>query len=248
MSYSLTIDQGNTTSKVSVFEDDRLIETYRFDALMIEDLCKVIEEYDVQNVIYCSVARLDVRLIESLRYTLSGDLVVLTHETKLPIEIQYNTPSTLGFDRIAAIVGADTLLPNENVLVVDAGTAMTLDLLVENKFMGGNISPGLLLRFKSLNNFTARLPLINHSGLSADDFGKDTQGAILSGVVNGVVAEIIAAFDVAKEKYHCSKLVITGGDAEYIMSYLQKVFNNVILEENLVAIGLNRILKHNEDI
>lgn len=248
MSYSLTIDQGNSTSKVCVFENDKIVNAYRFDTLTIEDLCNVIEEYDVHNVVYCSVARLDVRLIESLRYTLKGDLIVLTHETPLPIEIEYDTPNTLGLDRIAAVVGANYLFPGENALVVDAGTATTLDVLAEGEFVGGNISPGLSLRFKSLNNFTARLPLIDHRNLIAEDFGKDTQSAILSGVVNGLVAEIIVSFETAKQSHRCKKLVLTGGDAEYISSYLSHLSDCIAIEGNLVAIGLNRILNYNEDI
>ncbi len=244
----ITIDQGNSSSKVCVFSDNTLIATYRFDVLMIEELLGIIEQYNVESVIYCSVARLDIRLIESLRNSLNGDLIVLTHETPLPIELCYSTPKTLGFDRIAAAVGANARYEESEILVVDAGTALTIDVVADNKFMGGNISPGISLRFKSLNSYTTRLPLVNHFDKKPLFFGNDTQSAILSGVVNGVVAEILSSYQIAKEIFQCKKIVITGGDANYINSCIPKEQSTIIVDENLVAYGLNRILHYNEDI
>lgn len=248
MSYTITIDQGNTSTKVCVFDNDTMIAVHRFDELSIEELFSIVEQYNVGSAIYCSVARMDIRMIESLRNSLDGNLIVLTHETPLPIEINYTTPHTLGFDRIAAVIGAVTRYEESAFLVVDAGTAITLDLFAENKFEGGNISPGISLRFKSMNAYTAKLPLIEHNSVQPVDFGYDTTTAILAGVVNGVIAEILITFQKVMNRCHSAKLILTGGDAKYIMSCMSQMQSEMIVDENLVAYGLKRILNYNENI
>lgn len=248
MSNVLTIDQGNSSTKVCVFDDDVMIASLRFAALSIEELFAIVEQYNVSNAIYCSVARMDIRMIESLRNSLNGNLIVLTHETPLPIKINYSTPHTLGFDRIAAVVGAATRYAESAYLVVDAGTAITLDMFAENRFLGGNISPGISLRFKSLNSYTEKLPIVEHIGSELVDFGTDTKTAILSGVVNGVVSEILVTFQKVKNMYHSAKLILTGGDAEYIKSCMPQMESEILVDENLVAYGLKRIFNYNENI
>lgn len=250
MDYTLTIDQGNTSSKATVFQRDEVVETYRYVSLSVEELCPLFEKYDFQGVAYCSVTRLDAKLVESLRHMTEAPVVVLTHETPLPIEICYKSPQTLGLDRVAAAVGAVARCPEKSVLVVDAGTALTIDV-VDNKarFKGGNISPGMSLRFKSLHEFTDALPLVAVcENDELQDFGYDTPTAIRFGVVNGIVAEIIAAYESACKSYGCSGVLITGGDASCLAS---KILSHGIAVEqvrNLVAEGLNRILRYNENI
>ena len=106
MDYTLVIDQGNTSSKVTVFEKDKVVETLRFGVLSVEELCPIFEKYELRGVIYSSVAKLDVRLVESLRYMTEAPVLVMTHETSLPIKVVYKTPQTLGLDRVAAAVAA----------------------------------------------------------------------------------------------------------------------------------------------
>lgn len=249
MDYTLVIDQGNTSSKVTVFEKDKVVETLRFGVLSVEELCPIFEKYELRGVIYSSVAKLDVRLVESLRYMTEAPVLVMTHETSLPIKVVYKTPQTLGLDRVAAAVAAASLYPREAVLVVDAGTALTIDVVDgESQFVGGNISPGLAIRFKSLNEFTGALPLVEYGVSDATPiFGYDTTTAIRSGVVNGIVAEITSSFEKAAEEYNCKRIVLTGGDSEYLISKMCDSKMMIDRHQDLVAEGLNRILLYNEN-
>lgn len=249
MDYTLIIDQGNTTSKATVFCNDKVIEIVRYATLTIEDLCPLFEKYDFAGVIYCTVVKIDVRLVESLRYMTEAQVLVLTHETPLPIKIDYQTPHTLGLDRVAAAVAAASLYPGETLLVADAGTALTIDIVdSQSCFRGGNISPGLSLRFKSLHEFTGALPMVDiNAGGDVPNFGYDTVTAIRSGVVNSVIAEIKEMYNKATADYGCSKIVITGGDADYLLPKLGLSDGIVMHHTNLVAEGLNRILRYNEN-
>lgn len=162
--------------------------------------------------------------------------------TELPIENLYETPETLGKDRLAAAVGANELFPDQNLLVIDAGTAITYDLVSEkNQFIGGNISPGLEMRFKALNQFTGKLPLIKQS----EDFqtiGRNTTDAIRSGVQNGILYEIDRTIDIFNRNYQNLQIIMTGGDSNF---FDKKLNYSIFVHFNLTLIGLNRILEHN---
>ena len=168
--------------------------------------------------------------------------VELDHLTELPIENLYETPETLGKDRIAAAVGANELFPDQNLLIIDAGTAITYDLVSEkNQFIGGNISPGLEMRFKALNHFTGKLPLVNYS----DDFetvGRNTIDAIRAGVQNGILFEIAQTIDLFNRNYQNLHIIMTGGDSYF---FDKKLNYSIFVNFNLTLIGLNRILEHN---
>jgi type III pantothenate kinase len=171
--------------------------------------------------------------------------IELDENTLLPFENCYQSKETLGKDRIAAVAGAQQVYPNQNVLVIDAGTAITYDLLNDKKqYLGGNISPGIQIRYKALNQFTGRLPLVEQ-----DDFeklyGSTTIEAIRAGVQHGVAFEVDKAIDTFKEFYNNLKVIITGGDANF---FDKKLKNSFFVHFNLVAIGLNRILQHNGEI
>jgi type III pantothenate kinase len=168
--------------------------------------------------------------------------IELDAETPLPIENCYNSKDTLGKDRLAAAVGAFHLYPNKNVLIIDAGTAITYDLVNEKgQYVGGNISPGIEMRFKALNQFTGRLPLVEKKEFDKL-FGKTTEEAIRAGVQHGVVFEADKAIDTFKEFYRNLNVIITGGDANF---FDKKLKNSFFVHFNLIAIGLNRILEHN---
>jgi type III pantothenate kinase len=168
--------------------------------------------------------------------------IELGAETLLPIENCYQTKDTLGKDRLAAAVGASSLYPNKNVLVIDAGTAITYDLVNDKgQYLGGNISPGLEMRFKALHQFTGRLPLVEKKDFGKL-FGKTTEEAIRAGVQHGVVFEADKAIDTFKEFYKNLNVIITGGDVNF---FDKKLKNSFFVHFNLIAIGLNRILEHN---
>ena len=169
----------------------------------------------------------------------------MSSEMPLPIKLGYDTPKTLGVDRIAGCVGGVTLFPGKELLIIDSGTAITYDFVSEaGEFLGGNISPGLGIRFRALNEFTVSLPLvkcdINHGYI-----GKNTHDAILNGVMNGIFFEIRGYID---ETYHNNPdavVIITGGGSEYLKKTLDR---QVFFVDKLVNLGLNRVLEFQKTV
>lgn len=267
MSVILTIDQGNTSTKLKVFRDSRELYSSRhenIDYSLLEDLLKT---HGVSCAAYCSTSHIDVRLIESLRNILQQsaaetvnygkEVLVLSSNTPLPIDISaYRTPHTLGVDRIAAMCGAAKLFPTENLLVADAGTAITIDVLRGGKhFMGGNISAGVAMRLQALHEYTAALPPVTTEG-ETPEFGVNTETALRSGALHGVADEILAAYTRAVRYYGCDfRVLLAGGDAAMIYKSPTNIeaFNSlsstsIELIPDLVSIGLISILEYNEYI
>ncbi len=194
----------------------------------------------IRNCLVCSTRDLPAWLPglfrkENMKYN------ELNHLLPLPIKIGYETPETLGKDRIAAAAGAADRYPGHFVTIVDAGTALTIDLVSDKGlFMGGNISPGMRMRFSSLHQQTFSLPEIE----PADEvpvIGRNTREAILAGVVNGIIYEIDNSINSLKNKYNDLHVILTGGDAPYLSGRLK---NTIFVEENLVLSGLNAILRN----
>lgn len=212
------------------------------DILTAENVKMLKDEHpQLKKAILSSVKPYD----EELKRILSEEFdqfLELDHQTELPIENLYETPETLGKDRIAAAVGANELFPGQNLLIIDAGTAITYDLVSEkNQFIGGNISPGLEMRFKALNHFTGKLPLISYS----DEFeliGRNTTDAIRAGVQNGILYEMGQNIDFFNKNYRNLHIIMTGGDANF---FDKKLNYSIFVHFNLTLIGLNRILEHN---
>jgi len=199
------------------------------------------EHIQLNQAILSSVKPVEEELIQFLSKNFEL-FIELDQHTPLPIENLYETPETLGKDRIAAAVGANELFPRQNVLIIDAGTAITYDVVSEkNEFLGGNISPGLQMRFKALNQFTGKLPLINYS----DEFqliGRNTEEAIRAGVQNGILYEIERTIETFNRNYENLQIVMTGGDSIF---FDKKLNYSIFVHFNLTLIGLNRILEHN---
>lgn len=199
------------------------------------------EHTQLSQAILSSVKPVDGDILQFLSENFDF-FIELDHQTELPIGNLYETPETLGKDRLAAAVGANELFPDQNLLIIDAGTAITYDLVSEkNQFVGGNISPGLQMRFKALNHFTGKLPLISYS----DDFqtiGKNTTDAIRAGVQNGILFEIDQTIDLFNRNYQNLQIVMTGGDSIF---FDKKLNYSIFVHFNLTLIGLNRILEHN---
>ena len=169
--------------------------------------------------------------------------IELDQSTSIPLVNKYRTPETLGYDRIAAAVGAYTICPHTNVLVIDAGTAITYDIVnSEGEFMGGNISPGLEIRFKALNKYTTRLPHLERPEEKPPLVGSSTKEAIEAGVVNGILFEMDGFIGTIGQDHPQLKVVLTGGDAKYFEGKLK---SSIFVDLNLNLIGLNRILEHN---
>ncbi|MBN2767213.1 MAG: type III pantothenate kinase [Paludibacteraceae bacterium] len=239
--FQLCIDQGNTYTKAGVFDGNNLIETFRFDKFTQSELQTINCKYAIGPVIISSVSATGIHLTQLFRE--HGYVTIeLNHTTELPFQSAYKTPETLGKDRIAAVIGAAMLLPKSNILIIDAGTAITFDFIdSKGLYHGGNIAPGIDLRFKALHHFTGKLPLVE-AKKEFNFLGYDTLSAILNGVLNGIIFEINGYTDALKIKYPELSVFLTGGSTIYFDGKLKSA---IFVEKNLVLIGLNRILLFN---
>ncbi len=241
----IAVDQGNSLLKLTLFEAGEPMEARRFSPDAIEDIFSVLESWRPDCGAFCSVGKIDSRMVESLRLALDGRLLILSRSTRLPIKIDYATPSTLGLDRVALAVGAAMLYEGENLMVVDAGTAVTLDVVdASPSFRGGRITAGLRLRFDALHAHTSALPLLDAEG-EMPLIGDSTATSIRSGVVCGLSDEIVETYKQYNKHYGCSRLVLTGGDA----ALLADCINTRIPADHipdLIARGLLYIYNYNE--
>ena len=239
---NIIIDIGNSFTKVALFQDGALQEVKQIEELDLSFLQDFHSGHStIVNAILSSVKHVDSDLLQYLTDNFSFFLP-LTKHTQLPVINVYATPETLGKDRIAAVVGASNIFPERNVLVVDAGTALTFDLITHDKqYLGGNISPGLRMRFRALHQFTGSLPLCT----AKDEFGlvsDSTESAIISGVQLGMILEIDGYIDQLKNQYKDLQAVLTGGDSLF---FDKKLKSSIFVNQNLVLIGLNNILEFN---
>lgn len=238
---NLCIDQGNTRIKIAVFENDLLKKTATIVSLLDEELTTVFHEFEIDNIILSSVRNTSTEQIAYFKEK-ADVFILLDHTTSLPIENKYETPELLGKDRLAAIVGANALNPQKDILVIDAGTAITYDFINRNaEYLGGTIAPGLKMRFRALNEFTEKLPLITIEE-NVSFLGLNTTDAIYSGVVNGMLFEIEGYISKLRKQYPELLVFLTGGDCFF---FEDKLKNSIFANENLVLIGLNRIINYN---
>ena len=249
MKGNLTIDNGNTSVKVAFFIGTQIVATNRFIRRDSRLLDRIISTYKPDTAIVCSTASSAAsQRIEQLADERCRRVLHLTHETPMPIRLGYRTPQTLGRDRIATAVGAWTIARRLDqicdVLVIDAGTAITYDLVTaDGCFVGGNIAPGLSLRFKALHEHTGRLPLVQPEG-DTPMVGYDTETAIRSGVMLGLLGEVRSYIADLKLSHPNMMVFITGGNGKWLHTNLND--KNIIYSEHLAAEGLNRIVLYNQ--
>lgn len=236
----LIIDVGNTRVKAAVFEKDSLKELVVFQKeKIISEVKKIIKKHKISSGIISAVATLSKDKLTKLHEILS--LIELNHSTKVPFQNKYKTPNTLGVDRIALAAYAAVNYSDTNVLLIDAGTCITFDFVNQKAYLGGAISPGLEMRYKSLNNYTSKLPLLK-SQEPENFIGDSTNSCIHSGVVNGIVNEIDGVINQYKSKYQDLTVVLTGGDTNFLAKQLK---NHIFANPNLVLEGLHKILIYN---
>ena len=239
------MDQGNSLLKLTLLEDGELLEVCRVAPEAFEDVFSLVERWHPDCGAFCSVGKIDPRMVESLRIALDGRLLILSRSTRLPIGIDYSTPATLGLDRVVLAAGASGLYDRETLMVVDAGTAVTLDVVdATQTFRGGRISPGVRLRFESLHSQTSALPMLDADG-PIPLIGDSTSSSIRSGVVMGLSNEIVETFHQYKNNFGCDRLVLTGGDAGLLS---ESIKSRVTVDHvpDLMARGLLYIYKYNE--
>ena len=238
---NLAIDIGNSSVKLGVFEGSTKKYINSINKLSAENLAKLVETYGITSIIYSSVAG-GSKILTDFSSSSGLELMRLNQDTKIPVKIEYSTPETLGSDRIAGIVAAYNKYGNNNVLVIDAGTAVTFDILLsEGIYKGGNISPGLSMRFQALNNYTDRLPLVIPDN-KYDIIGTNTENAIRSGVQQGLIFEINEYIRTFEILFKGLRIVITGGDGLFLSGLINQ---KVDYSPDLVIEGLNYIVNYN---
>jgi type III pantothenate kinase len=239
---NLIVDVGNTFVKFAVYNQNKLVdkvlgELNDFESTML-DVFK--ENPSINKAIVSSVGKLKTGHVKLLKDQV--EVLELSHTLKLPFKNLYATPKTLGVDRIALVSASVEQFPDHNVLIIDAGTCITYDFVnTKNEYLGGAISPGIRLRYRTLNNLTANLPLLN-TEMPQDILGDSTQNSIHSGVVFGVLKEIDGVIDEYVKKYSDLTVILTGGDTKFLSNQLK---NSIFANSNFLLEGLNFILEYN---
>jgi type III pantothenate kinase len=238
----LVLDLGNTNKKICVFHEGRLVHLEISDQLSLRTLKEVVGNHPgIDGGIMASVVSIPAYLKNFLEKNLS-QFIELNNRTPVPVINKYKTPGRLGKDRLASAVAGSSLFSGFPVLVINAGTCVTYDFVTAGReYIGGAISPGLMMRFKSLHTFTEKLPLVD---LREDLplIGEDTENSILSGVVNGVIEEIKGVVRLYRQQYPNLQVVLSGGDAEYLDKHLKI---RIFAFPNIVLLGLYEILEYN---
>jgi type III pantothenate kinase len=237
---NLIIDIGNSRTKVAVYDGNKLVILEVMPKLGIRKLSKMIATYPIEGIILTNTGKVDATLLAKLESF--SHFIYLSSETPIPLINKYETPHTLGKDRIAAAVGTVNLFPGQGNLVIDMGTCITLDYIDnEGAFLGGNISPGIQMRLQAMHRFTAKLPLVQME-YNHDLFARNTKNAIQNGAVKGTFSEIDSFIEEVRSKYGSINVILTGGDANYFEKFTK---NKIFVSPNLVLEGLNLILKYN---
>jgi len=238
---NLIIDVGNTRIKIAIFENGKLVhnETITKEKFEIRTI-DLVKKYKCTNAIISSVA--SIKKTQTAKLSAEINLIELNRSTKVPFKNEYSTPKTLGVDRIALVSSAISKFPNQNVLIIDAGTCITYDFIdSKGSYLGGAISPGLNMRYKALNTFTEKLPLL------APDYnnqliGNSTENSINIGVVNGVISEIDSFVNQYRKINKDLTVVLTGGDTNFLANRLK---NGIFANPFFLLEGLNSILTYN---
>ncbi len=239
---NLAIDVGNTLIKLGVFDSGKLkIKKKCINKDFLNTLAEIFVAFPkISNCIVSSVANLSEDQLSILK--LHCEVLVLDHETKVPFTNKYTSPRTLGIDRIALVSAAAAQYANKNVLVIDAGTCITFDFLnLENEYLGGAISPGILMRYKALHTFTEKLPLLE-ANYPKHFVGNNTETSIHSGVLNGILYEIDGFIAAYNKNYDNLTVILTGGDIHFLRDSIK---NDIFANSNFLLEGLNHILAYN---
>lgn len=240
MSYVLTVDIGNTKAKYAVFCDKNVVESNVFDPCG-DDLAKIISKYNINKGIISSVGG---KVEECLRQTRDADMMVLSSNVKLPFSLTYTEKSKVGADRLALVAAAFAEKPHQNSLVVDVGTCITYDILTaDGRHLGGPISPGMRLRFKSMYEHTALLPLCEPSSEEKKIICDTTEECLISGVQLGIEHEIKVFIERYSLIFNDLNVFISGGDNIFLQNKLK---NCIFANSNFLFNGLRYILEYNE--
>ncbi|TVR77972.1 MAG: type III pantothenate kinase [Chitinophagaceae bacterium] len=238
---NLCIDAGNSKVKQAVISNSKIVEKWAGRNISVKKISDWRKKYPFDGIILTSVRNISEESLSFLKNTDAKNIIELSHTTKLPFSINYEQAESLGKDRIAAAAYAQGY-HNQNCIIIDTGTCITIDLFDKTKgFMGGSILPGLHMRFKALHNYTDKLPLLSASG-NFKVTGNSTNEAINSGVMFGTLLEIQGFINYYKEMFKEIDILLTGGDMHFFETQLK---NKIFANSDLVMLGLDKILYYN---
>ena len=239
---NLIIDLGNTRIKYFVFDNDDEIDSTNLNLLDWEiELNKLLDNYP--SISRCIISDVNGSITSEIENFLSPlPLIYCSSELNLPFKSKYNPFSQLGSDRIALLTSSIIEYPEENILIIDLGTCITYDILTSNAIhLGGSISPGYFMRYKALNKFSGKLPLLEPE-IVFNKLGENTKQSIHSGVTNGIISEIKETINHYRKEFKFLKVILSGGDAQKLSKTLK---NTIFANKNFLAKGLNFILSSN---
>ena len=239
---NLVVDIGNTRIKLAVFKNKQPVINekieLKFFLTKIKELFKAFPR--INYAIISSVKGLD-KEVEIL--SLFCKVHVLSYQSKTPFKNSYASPQTLGVDRIAVVAAAFYKYPRQNVLIIDAGTCITYDMLNDyGEYLGGAISPGLTMRYRAMHDQTDALPLLQLND-TVDLIGNTTESSIHSGVINGVIHEVDGVIDQYKLRFKDLTVILTGGDVHFFGKRLK---NSIFANSKFLLEGLNYLLEYNK--
>ena len=240
MQITLTLDFGNTSKKVGIFHNDEIKEAVVLKDDSNDTIQKLIETYKPQKTILSSVINHNTEIENIL--AAKTKFHKLSHLTKLSFTTPVGKPETIGADRLALAAAAVHFYPNKNNLIIGLGTCITYNFINKyHEFLGGAISPGMEMRLKSLNHYTAKLPIVKADS-NVPLIGYDTNTNILSGVVIGMAMEIDGMIDAYQQKFGNFNAALTGGDLSYLAPHLK---NRIFADSELIFKGLYAISETN---
>ena len=245
---NLVIDIGNTLTKIAVFNGDELIEVQQYLRPGKDDVHRLLYKYTIDKVICSSVRNQEEAWQQALQRKIQ--IIQFNGNTVTGINNHYKTPATLGPDRLAAVVGANELYPGIANMIIGGGTTITYDYVDAGaNYFGGSISPGLNMRYKALNYYTAGLPLIQADEGFVKAYGDDTVSAITSGVQNGIRYELMGFIKEYKKTQNAFNIILSGGDSIFFDRLLKNsIFAPCVKNEPyLVLKGLNAAIKKHND-
>jgi type III pantothenate kinase len=237
----LAIDIGNTRIKTAVFEYNIIIDSHSFSNENLEKNIETIlkQHKNITNLVIASVGNVEKEVFLAFKNIVK--IHFITHKDRFPFQNLYKTPLTLGIDRMVLASGATLQFPKQNRLVIDAGTCVTYDFIdSENNYLGGAISPGIRLRYESLHNYTAKLPLLT-STYPEKFIGNTTNESINSGIIQGLIHEIDGFINQYNEQYENFIIILTGGDAEFLAKRLK---NTIFANSNFLLESLNQTFQY----
>jgi type III pantothenate kinase len=240
----LAIDVGNTRIKSAVFEHNTLLEVFFFEHQeVVEKINFILKLYPkTEAVVVSSVGHLNPNTFDYLKNHFK--VYFISRQCKFPFQNLYSSPETLGIDRMVLAAGAVLQFPDQNRLIIDAGTCITYDFINEqNQYLGGAISPGIRLRYESLHQFTAKLPLLDKKH-PENQIGNSTNESIHSGVVNGIAHEIDGFINEYQSQYAKFIIILTGGDADFLAKRLK---NTIFANSNFLLESLNQTFQYNQN-